>query len=91
MRSAKLVVGIVIGIILLSLVVVVILGDGSDDRCRPNGAITGGGGVPAGELSLPIAEGDYVVIHGAGAYSVVTNTRFNGFGELRQLTVMGFD
>ena len=61
MRSAKLVVGIVIGIILLSLVVVVILGDGSDDRCRPNGAITGGGGVPAGELSLPIAEGDYVV------------------------------
>ena len=39
-----------------------------------------------GELQLPddIAEGDYVVIHGAGAYSVVTNTRFNGFGELRQ-------
>ncbi|ODQ92878.1 peptidase M23, partial [Dietzia alimentaria] len=51
MRSAKLVVGIVIGIILLSLVVVVILGDGSDDRCRPNGAITGGGGVPAGRAS----------------------------------------
>ena len=38
-----------------------------------------------------IQEGDYVVFHGAGAYSVVTNTRFNGFGELRQLTVMGFD
>ena len=46
-----------------------------------------------GELQLPddIAEGDYVVIHGAGAYSVVTNTRFNGFGELRQLTVMGLE
>ena len=46
-----------------------------------------------GEISLPedIQEGDYVVFHGAGAYSVVTNTRFNGFGELRQLTVMGFD
>ena len=46
-----------------------------------------------GEMTLPegIAEGDYVVFHGAGAYSVVTNTRFNGFGDLRQLTVMGFD
>ena len=46
-----------------------------------------------GEISLPdnIQEGDYVVFHGAGAYSVVTNTRFNGFGERRQLTVMGFD
>lgn len=46
-----------------------------------------------GEISLPddIQEGDYVVFHGAGAYSVVTNTRFNGFGEMRQLTVMGFD
>ena len=46
-----------------------------------------------GELSLAgsIAEGDYVVFHGSGAYSVVTNTRFNGFGDLRQLTVMGFE
>ena len=46
-----------------------------------------------GEIPLPdgIQEGDYVVFHGAGAYSTVTNTRFNGFGELRQLTVMGFD
>lgn len=43
-----------------------------------------------GELPLPgdIAEGDYLVINGAGAYSVVTNTRFNGFGELQRLTAM---
>ena len=41
-------------------------------------------------LPLPgdIAEGDYLVINGAGAYSVVTNTRFNGFGELQRLTAM---
>ncbi|WP_207102082.1 type III PLP-dependent enzyme [Paracoccus shandongensis] len=46
-----------------------------------------------GELSLPddIAEDDYVVFHGAGAYSVVTNTRFNGFGAMTRATVMGFD
>lgn len=46
-----------------------------------------------GELSLPsdIAEGDYVVFHGAGAYSTVTNTRFNGFGLLTNATVMAFD
>ncbi len=43
-----------------------------------------------GELSLPadIAEGDYVVFHGAGAYSTVTNTRFNGFGAMANATVM---
>ncbi|WP_299358049.1 type III PLP-dependent enzyme [uncultured Paracoccus sp.] len=43
-----------------------------------------------GEMSLPddIAEGDYVIFHGAGAYSVVTNTRFNGFGEMRQVTAL---
>ena len=42
-----------------------------------------------GELSLPaeIAEGDYVVFHGAGAYSTVTNTRFNGFGQMAHMTV----
>ncbi|MDO5527850.1 MAG: type III PLP-dependent enzyme [Paracoccus sp. (in: a-proteobacteria)] len=41
-----------------------------------------------GELMLPddTAEGDYVVFHGAGAYSVVTNTRFNGFGALERET-----
>ena len=35
-----------------------------------------------------IAEGDYLVIHGMGAYSVATNTRFNGFGELQMATVL---
>lgn len=37
-----------------------------------------------GELALPsdLEEGDFVLIQGLGAYSVVTNTRFNGFGEL---------
>ena len=43
-----------------------------------------------GELALPadIAEGDFVVFQGAGAYSTVTNTRFNGFGAMTRATVM---
>ena len=43
-----------------------------------------------GEVSLPsdIAEGDYVIVQGMGAYSTVTNTRFNGFGELAMATVL---
>ncbi|MBK4216526.1 type III PLP-dependent enzyme [Paracoccus caeni] len=43
-----------------------------------------------GELPLPadVVEGDYVIFHGAGAYSVVTNTRFNGFGAMGHATVM---
>lgn len=42
-----------------------------------------------GELALPgdIQEGDYVIFHGAGAYSTVTNTRFNGFGLMAHMTV----
>lgn len=46
-----------------------------------------------GELSLPteISEGDYVVFHGAGAYSTVTNTRFNGFGVMTHATVMALE
>ncbi len=42
-----------------------------------------------GELTLPstIEEGDYLIFHGAGAYSTITNTRFNGFGEMSHLTV----
>ncbi len=43
-----------------------------------------------GEVMLPAdtAEGDYVLIHGMGAYSTATNTRFNGFGDLQIATVM---
>lgn len=43
-----------------------------------------------GEVMLPadMAEGDYVLIHGMGAYSTATNTRFNGFGDLHLATVM---
>jgi ornithine decarboxylase len=43
-----------------------------------------------GELALPadIAEGDFVLFHGMGAYSTVTNTRFNGFGEMEIATAM---
>ena len=43
-----------------------------------------------GELMLAddLAEGDFVVFHGMGAYSTVTNTRFNGFGELGVETVL---
>lgn len=43
-----------------------------------------------GEVAFPadIAEGDYVVVHGMGSYSTVTNSRFNGFGELGMVTVL---
>jgi ornithine decarboxylase len=43
-----------------------------------------------GELPLPsdIAEGDYVIWQGMGSYSTVTNTRFNGFGDLQMATVL---
>ncbi|MDM7255596.1 MAG: type III PLP-dependent enzyme [Paracoccus sp. (in: a-proteobacteria)] len=46
-----------------------------------------------GELALPadIEEGDFVIFHGAGAYSVVTNTRFNGFGKLAHMTALSLD
>ena len=39
-------------------------------------------------LAADIAEGDFVVVEGMGAYSTVTNTRFNGFGELSIATVI---
>lgn len=43
-----------------------------------------------GELMLPgdIAEDDYVLFHGLGAYSIATNTRFNGFGDVAVETVL---
>src|SRR5690606_20427191 len=46
-----------------------------------------------GEVMLPgdIAEGDYVVLSGMGAYSTATNTRVNGFGALTIATVMRLD
>ncbi|WP_136682681.1 type III PLP-dependent enzyme [Falsirhodobacter xinxiangensis] len=43
-----------------------------------------------GEMKLVdgVEEGDFVVFQGMGAYSSVTNTRFNGFGELSLATVL---
>jgi ornithine decarboxylase len=39
-------------------------------------------------LESDLEEGDYVIFHGMGAYSKVTNTRFNGFGDLKTQTVL---
>lgn len=43
-----------------------------------------------GDIPLPedLAEGDFVVWQGMGSYSTVTNTRFNGFGDLQMATVL---
>ena len=43
-----------------------------------------------GELPLAgdIAEGDYVMFYGMGAYTSATNTRFNGFGNVAIVTVL---
>ena len=43
-----------------------------------------------GDVPFPsdIAEGDFVLVHGMGAYSTVTNSRFNGFGDLSRVTVL---
>ena len=43
-----------------------------------------------GEIPLPadLAEGDFVVWQGMGSYSTVTNTRFNGFGDVQTATVL---
>ncbi len=43
-----------------------------------------------GDVPLPddLQEGDYVVFQGMGAYSTVTNSRFNGFGDLARSTVL---
>ncbi len=43
-----------------------------------------------GEVMLPadLAEGDFLLVSGMGAYSTVTNTRFNGFGELGIATAL---
>ena len=43
-----------------------------------------------GLIALPgdLSEGDFVIFHGMGAYCTVTNTRFNGFGEMEIATTM---
>ncbi|WP_417806644.1 type III PLP-dependent enzyme [Thioclava sp.] len=46
-----------------------------------------------GEMALPmdLAEGDFIVFQGMGAYSSATNTRFNGFGQLEVVTALSLD
>ncbi|MFM2350436.1 MAG: hypothetical protein RIR04_1402, partial [Pseudomonadota bacterium] len=46
-----------------------------------------------GDVPFPsdITEGDYVIVHGMGSYSTVTNSRFNGFGDLHRATVLSLD
>lgn len=39
-------------------------------------------------LASDLSEGDFVIWQGMGSYSTVTNTRFNGFGELQMATVL---
>jgi ornithine decarboxylase len=41
-------------------------------------------------VALPddLTEGDFVVWQGMGSYSTVTNSRFNGFGDLALATVL---
>ena len=43
-----------------------------------------------GEIPLPadLAEGDFLVFQGMGAYSSATNTRFNGFGQMEIVTAL---
>jgi ornithine decarboxylase len=43
-----------------------------------------------GDIPLPgdLAESDYVIWQGMGSYSTVTNTRFNGFGDVQIATVL---
>ncbi|MGC9369208.1 MAG: type III PLP-dependent enzyme [Paracoccaceae bacterium] len=51
--------------------------------CDSIDALPGSPGLPA-----DMQEGDYVLFHGFGAYSAATVTRFNGYGELRRVTVL---
>ncbi|TMV61955.1 type III PLP-dependent enzyme, partial [Thioclava sp. BHET1] len=39
-------------------------------------------------LPADMEEGDYLVFQGLGAYSMATNTQFNGFGDLGLATVL---
>ena len=51
--------------------------------CDSLDALPGRPGLPA-----DIEEGDYLLFHGFGAYSAATATRFNGYGDLRRVTVL---
>lgn len=42
------------------------------------------------DLPLDIAEGDYLLFSGMGAYSLAIATRFNGYGLRKVITVQGF-
>mgnify|MGYP000208999071 FL=1 len=46
-----------------------------------------------GMIGLPddLAEGDWVVFQGMGAYCAVTATRFNGFGAIEEATVLALE
>jgi ornithine decarboxylase len=46
-----------------------------------------------GDVPFPsdISEGDFVIVHGMGSYSTVTNSRFNGFGDLQRATVLSLN
>ena len=46
-----------------------------------------------GELEIDegVSEGDYLLFQGMGAYSIATNTRFNGFGDLTIATVLNLE
>jgi len=39
------------------------------------------------QLPHDLSEGDYVLFHGMGAYASATVTRFNGYGDIGQVTV----
>lgn len=63
--------------------------DGAERTGAPRGRIVFGPTCDSvdrlpGEVALPadLDEGDYILMQGMGAYSTVTNTRFNGFGAL---------
>jgi ornithine decarboxylase len=69
--------------------------DGEERRAAPRDRIVFGPTCDSvdrlpGELPLPgdLAEEDFVLFHGMGAYSTATNTRFNGFGDLAIETVL---
>ena len=42
------------------------------------------------ELPCDMIEGDYLLIQGVGAYSTVTNTRFNGYGDYHVVDAVEF-